>query len=72
MGKMPMPRQATTGSFSSSPLRPCAFALLFSSAFPSPPSTGRSIPQLCAPHAPVDDRAERVVKLSLRVGELFP
>jgi len=35
MGKMAMLRQATTESFSFSPLRPCAFALPFSSLFPS-------------------------------------
>jgi len=40
MGKMPMPRQARTESFSFSSLRPCVFALPFSSLFPPPPRRG--------------------------------
>jgi len=40
MGKMPMPRQATTGSFPSSSLRLYAFALICSSLLASSASAG--------------------------------
>ncbi len=40
MGKMPMPRRTMMASFSFSSLRPCAFALLFSSLFLSTAKAG--------------------------------
>jgi len=40
VGKMPMPRQATTESFSSLSLRLCAFALFCFSLLPSPALVG--------------------------------